>query len=254
MRPLGDLGLPLACVLAAACGPQVLGPSAGSTGDGSGTTGRDVSGDGPGATAAMTGAAATGAPTTTGDPIDTTGGAATFGGPGTDGNLDDSDGGDFISPPDVYCAPPSGARGSVIFTCDLFAQDCPRGSKCMPAALCDATVWNSTACTPLDPNPGQQGDPCTVQYAVTSGIDDCDIGQMCAFVDPDSLQGVCTPMCTGSEDSPICELDTEICAFAYDGVISVCLQSCDPLLDDCAPGTCVPARDAFACFPEEWRG
>jgi hypothetical protein len=242
--------LPCLAVLAAgsACGPQVVEPpSSGSTGQDTSTEGPSP-GSSPGASAAMTGSAAT-----SGEPDGTSEDGATFGGPGDDGPNTEgpsADEGDmFISPPDVYCAPPlpPGSKASTASSCDLFAQDCPAGSKCSPAALCDASVWNSTACTPLDPNPAQVGEPCTVQDIITSGIDDCDIGLMCAFVDPDALEGTCVPLCTGSEGNPICESDTEVCTFAYD-VMALCLDACNPLLDDCDVGTCVPAGDAFACF------
>lgn len=225
------------------CGPQVGDPSGGSTGEGPGS-----GGPGSGDPMPATGSPATSA-STTGSADTTTDDGATFGGPDDDDPPPpiDDDGDSFITIPDVYCAPPlpPGSKASVGLQCDLFAQDCPAGSKCSPAALCDATSWNGAICSPLDPNPAQAGDPCTMHDSVTSGHDDCDIGLMCAFVDPDTLQGTCVPHCTGSEDNAICEADTEVCTF---GVLTLCLPGCNPLLDDCELGTCVPAGDAFACF------
>jgi hypothetical protein len=230
---------------ALACGPQVGIPSGGSTGEGPSTDG-DVP---PAGQASATGSSATGAPTTTGSADVTTDDGTSFGGPddGDDDPPADEGWVDFIMPPDVTCAPPlpPGSKASVGLQCDLYAQDCPAGEKCSPAALCDATTWNGTICSPLDPDPAQAGDPCTVQDSPTSGHDDCDIGLMCAFVDPQTLEGTCVPHCTGSEANPICEADTEVCTF---GTLTLCLPNCNPLVDDCELGTCVPAGGEFGCF------
>lgn len=238
--------------LVAGCGPQLVEPPSSGTQTGSGTVGDDATG---GASAAMTTPATTGVPTTgvftTSDP-DGTGDDATFGGD-DDPPLDDSaEGGDFIITPDVTCAPPNwpGTKASLGLQCDLFAQDCPTGSKCAPVGFCEATVWNGTTCAPLDPNPQQVGEPCTMQGSPSSGLDDCDIGLTCAFVDPDTLEGTCEDLCTGSEDDPICESDTDVCAELYDAA-HLCLPGCNPLMDDCTDGTCIPAEGDFACV---WDG
>ena len=34
--------------------------------------------------------------------------------------------------------------------CDIWAQNCPRGEKCMPWANDDGYGWSATRCTPID--------------------------------------------------------------------------------------------------------
>ncbi|MEX1367835.1 MAG: ribulose phosphate epimerase [Nannocystaceae bacterium] len=160
-----------------------------------------------------------------------------------DGATDDGpmDGG-FIQDPD---------GGGVSFECDIFAQDCPDGEKCMPWAADGGSSWNATRCSPISENPGQPGDECTVEGSGTSGIDNCDIGGMCWDVDPETNVGTCVAMCTGDESNPICEDPDTTCTIANDGAIVLCLPSCDPLLQDCADGqACYPINEAFACAPD----
>ena len=85
-------------------------------------------------------------------------------GSGTDGGSTSIS---FIQDPD---------GGGVNIECDIWAQDCPDGEKCMPWANDGGNSWNATRCSPLDPNPGQPGDACTVEGCGVSGIDNCDIG------------------------------------------------------------------------------
>jgi hypothetical protein len=141
--------------------------------------------------------------------------------------------------------------GGVSFECDIFAQDCPAGEKCMPWANDGSGAWNATRCSPVADNPGQPGDECTVEGSGTSGIDDCDIGVMCWDVDPKTNMGTCVAMCTGDESNPICEDPDTSCAIANDGAIVLCLPACDPIVQDCAEGqACYPINDAWACAPD----
>jgi hypothetical protein len=149
----------------------------------------------------------------------------------------------------VFLLEPDG--GGVSFECDIFAQDCPEGEKCMPWANDGGTVWNATRCSPIDDNPGQPGDECTVEGSGTSGIDTCDLGSMCWDVDGKTNVGTCVAMCTGDEANPICEDPATSCAIANDGAIVLCLLSCDPILQDCAEGqACYPIQDAWSCAPD----
>ena len=141
--------------------------------------------------------------------------------------------------------------GGVSFECDIFAQDCPEGEKCMPWSNDGGGAWNATRCSPISDNPGQPGDECTVEGSGTSGIDDCDIGSMCWDVDAETNVGTCVAMCTGDEANPICEDPDTTCSIANDGAIVLCLPACDPLLQDCADGqACYPINDAWACAPD----
>ena len=79
--------------------------------------------------------------------------------------------------------------------CDIEAQDCPEGEKCMPWANDGGDEWNGTRCSPIAKDPGPLGGPCLAEGSGTSGIDDCDLGLVCWQVDPKTNQGVCHAMC-----------------------------------------------------------
>jgi hypothetical protein len=169
-------------------------------------------------------------------------GAAT----GDTGAMDDDTG---TPPPSGFITMNDGS-GGVSFECDLFAQDCNEGEKCMPWANDGGPAWNATRCSPLDPNPAQVGDECMVEGTGVSGIDNCDIGLMCWNVDETGV-GTCEDMCTGSAEAPICENPDDTCAQANDGAIVLCLPECDPLLQECDEGqACYPINDAFSCAPD----
>ena len=153
-------------------------------------------------------------------------------------------GGIFVSEPD---------GGGTGFECDVFAQDCPTGEKCVPWANDGGSEWNATRCSPVADDPGAPGDPCTVQGGPTSGIDDCDQQAYCWDVDP-ANQGTCVAICMGDEASPACR-DDQWCFVGYDGTVAVCLSEAmcgpdgacqcmcigegDP---DCAPDQCAPSQ------------
>ncbi len=256
------------------------GGSSGSTGDDSAD---DGVGDGAddGGTLGGTGMAAG---SDTGDVPDPDGDTDT----GDTGEVDDSDGGsdttagyelcDVMLPPPPACeaeAPPavpplaSAARpsaasigslqigggpmhGGVSFECDLFAQDCPDGEKCMPWANDGGGVWNATRCTEVDADPASVGDPCTVQGSGVSGIDDCDHGSMCWGVDGETNMGECAEICGCSPDNPACETENTACAIVNGGAVAVCLPVCNPLDPDaCVAGeACYPNGSTFACAPD----
>ncbi len=149
----------------------------------------------------------------------------------------------------VFIEDPDG--GGVAFECDLFAQDCPEGEKCMPWANDGGDSWNATRCSMVDANPGEPGDECTVEGTGTAGVDTCGVGIMCWDVDPTNNTGVCVAMCTGDEASPVCDNPDTSCAIANDGAIVLCLANCDPLVQDCAEGqACYLINDAFTCAPD----
>jgi hypothetical protein len=138
-----------------------------------------------------------------------------------------------------------------VFQCDMFAQDCPAGEKCMPWANDGGNSWNATRCSPIAENPAQPGDECSVEGSGVSGIDDCDLGSMCWDVDPETNTGVCQAMCTGDASNPLCEDPATACVNVNDGAIVLCLPSCDPLLQDCPAGqACYGINDVFTCVPD----
>lgn len=149
---------------------------------------------------------------------------------------------DFVVGPDV---------GGTI-TCDSWTQDCREGEKCTAWAADGGTAWNATKCVPVT---GQQkpGEPCTAEGGGVSGVDDCVEGAMCWQVDAGG-KGQCVALCTGSEEAPVCEelndgCGTTQCAITNAGALNICLDSCDPLAQDC-PGDdrCLPVSGTFVCF------
>jgi Mg-chelatase subunit ChlD len=151
--------------------------------------------------------------------------------------------------------------GSVSFECDLFAQDCPAGEKCVPWANDGGGEWNATRCSPIADDPAAAGKPCTVEGGPTSGIDDCSQGSLCWDVDRTN-EGTCVSMCTGDASNPMCQGD-QWCYVGHDGSVAVCLPDLlcvddgvcqcmclgegDP---DCAPDQCTE-REAEAARPDE---
>ncbi len=133
--------------------------------------------------------------------------------------------------------------------CDIWAQDCPDGEKCMPWANDGGNAWNATKCSPLDPAPAGLGDEC--MGGGVSGMDNCEKGSMCYYVDGETNLGVCVPFCVGSADSPMCKDINEQCSISNNGVLILCRKKCNPLLQDCmGAAACLPAAgsDKFVCI------
>ncbi|MDC0666146.1 hypothetical protein [Nannocystis radixulma] len=133
--------------------------------------------------------------------------------------------GSFITPPD-------GGGGTK--ECDVWTQDCPAGQKCMPWADNGSSSWNATKCSPVDANPGKEGDPCTVEGSAVSGVDTCDVGLLCWYFDENN-NGSCIDMCKGTPDAPTCDSGQK-CDVSNDGVLILCLETCDPLVQSCPAG------------------
>ncbi len=201
----------LACALLPACGPLPAGPTPG-------TDPGDPPGDPPGATSSSTSSAPT-----TGEPGTTTGAAD----PTTSGTTLAHD---FVPRPD------GGGPGTI--DCDVFAQDCPPGQKCVAWAEGGSGAWNAHKCVDVTGD-GAPGDPCTTPEGGVAGIDDCAVGVMCWYVD-ETNHGTCIGLCTGTPNAPICPLHFS-CYINGDGILNLCFANCDPLLQDC-PGDelCLP--------------
>jgi hypothetical protein len=116
--------------------------------------------------------------------------------------------------------------------CDPWAQDCPSGEKCVAYSVSGGN-WDANRCVAIT-GEGQQGDACTYSGTADS-IDDCGVDSFCWNVNADGV-GVCTAFCEGTPDSPACDPD-QGCTIANNGSINLCLQSCDPLLQDCEEGS-----------------
>jgi hypothetical protein len=149
----------------------------------------------------------------------------------------------------AHC-PPDG--GGVSFECDVLAQDCAVGEKCMPWANDGGPAWNATRCSPIADPPDPVGSPCTVEGSALSGLDSCELGAQCWDVDPLTDEGECVAMCTGDVSELFCEDPDTSCLLGNDGAIALCLPNCDPLLQDCQDGeVCVSGSvdEAFVCIP-----
>lgn len=163
---------------------------------------------------------------------------------------DDGDG--FIIRGELTCASlPPGTLGHCSW-CEPSVQDCPSDEKCTPfAADGDASVWSATRCSPIPKRPAQIGEPCVMEGAPTSGLDDCALGSMCWGVDPETLEG-CVPFCS----PPPIELPCDpglACSVSSGGYIMLCLPPCDPLAtDSCTTDeVCVPdGYEGFFCYPQ----
>lgn len=148
----------------------------------------------------------------------------------------------FITDPD---------GGGVSIECSVWTQDCAEGEKCAPWNNTGGAAWNATRCVPVDAAPSQPGDTCTVEGSGVSGIDSCDVSSMCWDVDGETNEGTCVAFCTGSENAPVCDNPETSCSIANDGVLILCLPTCDPLIQNCADGqACYPIDDSFVCAPD----
>ncbi len=238
MNPRILLTLSLGATIA--CGPSVALP-----GSGDGSTG----GDGPpgGSTTASTTSSIPPNPTaptnpdpppqTSTDPFDP-----------TSGGLDDTG-----SSGDTSCGFLCETTGDITPECDVFEQNCPDGEKCTPWANDGGSSWNATRCAPIVDDPDQPGEACVVEGSPASGIDSCDLGSMCWNVDTDTGTGTCISHCMGAPNAPTCADANTICSINGDGVLALCLPTCDPLLFvDACPNdeVCTPYNSTFFCTPD----
>ncbi|MCA9708942.1 MAG: ribulose phosphate epimerase [Myxococcales bacterium] len=184
---------------------------------------------------------------TTSDTVDPTNPMPTSGPEPTGGGSEGS--GDTTEGPSSFIMNPDGSGG--INECDVWTQDCPEGEKCMPWANDGGSSWNATRCSPVEPNPGEPGDECTVEGSGVSGIDSCAVSSMCWDVDGETNVGTCVPFCSGSEDAPECDDPDNACSITNEGVLILCLPTCDPLLQDCVEGqACYPEENGWICSPD----
>ena len=66
--------------------------------------------------------------------------------------------------------------------------------------------------------------------------------------------GECVPLCTGSPEDQQCPED-RLCTVANDGILHLCLPSCDPLDPQCDEGEgCFPIDGGHVCSPDPGGG
>ncbi len=208
-------------VLLSACGPTV-----------STTTSSDGAADGTGdSTVSTTGAADTG----TSRPMGTTVSPQTTtstSGP-VDPEPDDGSSGGFSGFDCGTYAPPGVQTHCLGVPCSVFEQDCGGTSKCVPFQT-DELRYRVRQCVSVGPDAGLAGDVCSPG----GGFDGCDFGLMCYLVSPDTQDGICTPLCEGTQDMPTCDVPQTACL----DDVPVCMAQCDPF----APEAC-GARETCAC-------
>jgi len=130
--------------------------------------------------------------------------------------------------------------------CDVFAQDCPEGHKCVPYIADGDNAWNDVKCVEVS-GADKPGDSCMSEGG-GGGIDSCMKGAICWGLDMNNV-GVCVAQCAGSAERPFCDAPT-FCYSAGDDVLHLCLMDdCDPLQQDCLLPTevCYPLGDGFSC-------
>ncbi len=206
------------------CGKEDPGDTDSATGDNSTSSGTSA---GPTTDNPTTTGSTTDAPTTT----DTTNG--TTNDPTT--TTTDTDTGPFLVEPDM----------EEVGSCSVTMQDCPDGQKCMPYANDGGSSWNAAKCVDVVDNPGQPGDDCAYEGGALTGIDDCDVGTLCWFLDAEGV-GKCLEMCSG--EPPSCS-EGQTCDISNEGVLALCLQSCDPTAPNCdSEDICFPGSEGgFIC-------
>jgi hypothetical protein len=201
------------CVLG--CSIRAVGSSSSGTDDTGGESGIASSETGMSSTTEVTGD-----PATTSAPD--TGSANT--GPCED-EVDDTKGPVF----DVGPEPPE---------CDLFAQDCDEGWKCVP----DRSIGTRN-CVPVIPDPIPDGEACTSDF----DDDPCGALSWCRVETDDA--GTCVPLCTGSWADPMCA-DDLVCIIDDEQITAYCDVPCDPFDPAaCGPWTCQPTPHGLGCLP-----
>jgi hypothetical protein len=109
-------------------------------------------------------------------------------------------------------------------------NECPEGEKCGWEA---ADGDDRNICVGVM-GEGEAGDEC-----MSVGVSDsCDVHLLCWGIDPDSGVGVCVEFCDEANQCP----DLGVCSTSNGGTLPLCLDTCDPLMPDCAPG--------WACFDD----
>lgn len=220
-----------------ACGPAGGPVGAGSSGSSGGSSGEVV-------TAATEGASSSGATgSTTAAESSSTGAGSTGAGSTGVGSTEAT----FIVPSDGGACPAE---------CDVWEHQCcgHPDQKCVPYAN-GGGGFNAVKCVPVARDPVPPGGACQVEGGAMSGYDDCETGAICMGVDPDTLVGTCVAQCNGSPGAPDCShVAGTACLVANDGVVAVCVPTCDPLLQDCGAGqACVMTDEApptFLCVPD----
>ncbi len=140
--------------------------------------------------------------------------------------------------------------------CDLWAQDCPEGQKCVVYGSERGVPWDGWKCVAVVDDPGGPNDPCVTMDAWNSGLDTCEKGTMCWQYGGEGLAGICLPLCGGSRAEPSCSDPSQYCRILGDDDLTpyLCFTQCDPVAQDCpAAQVCRPDyywNLIFSCYAQ----
>lgn len=194
-------------------------------------------------------------------PTETTGDDSTSTGPSIPGNeststtVDPDSTGTTEPPADSSSSGESSSTGEEPpgnAECDVWTQDCQEGEKCVPWADDGGNSWNATRCVSVMGD-GQPGDTCMLFGGEITGLDDCALGSICMRLDDGTDSGTCVPQCTGTAEAPLCAADDRMCIISNEGVLTLCMEECDPTIFECPEGLgCYPfgTGGEFICWPD----
>lgn len=158
---------------------------------------------------------------------------------GTDDATSAMTGGGFI-----YGDPTGGQPNA----CDTWEQDCDDGEKCNPWASDGGDLHNATRCSPVADETSALGESCVVEGNFVSGIDNCEVGAVCARLQAGSVVGVCVELCSGSAADPVCTETTDGTCVVVSQLYGLCGATCAPSSASCDDGqSCYPADEAWGC-------
>lgn len=154
---------------------------------------------------------------------------------------------------------PDGTTGAESRVCDVFAQDCEAGEKCLstrpyaqPILVEDGVpAW----CTMIADAPLGPGDACIVDrdaYRVEGvAFDDCAAGLLCWGLDDDG-RGRCESLCVAGYAAPTCAPDST-CPIDAGAHARVCVPRCIPRTDDCEREEegCYLQSSQWGCYPSD---
>ena len=135
--------------------------------------------------------------------------------------------------------------------CDMIAQDCDEGFKCVAVPTGRGQGGFETACVPAADGIGVAGEPCVMDP--TDWSDTCDADHVCWNSEPSlgsgQLEGTCHPLCN---EQASCEGAGQLCGVFNDAMIAVCLFECTPGQDACPEDhSCnyiFGAEEGYACL------
>jgi hypothetical protein len=114
-------------------------------------------------------------------------------------------------------------------------NECDEGQKC--SYVVDPELGPTNACVPLM-GEGEAGEPCEQ----VGESDTCAALHICWATGPDGVAGTCVAYCNLSL---ACDEPGEICSVSDQGLLTLCLPKCDPLLQDCPEG--------WGCYADDYQ-